>query len=393
MKLRAASLLMALFILLSGAACGEKIEARLDFTIEELLEDYDQLWEALEENFVYLPLLEERGVDLEALRLQKRALIGERVTDLEGFANLLRELLGALKIGHLYLYLYDDDALAFFRALNPQTLRPNERALLDPQTIASTRAVCKGTEGRRVADEKEVLIRYLPDVNALYFRYPTFYLIDFKSQLVPKALASFAGVDHIIFDVTNNSGGFSLYWQGSIVSPFAEACRWERDSFLKLSPLNLWEYSGWNFQPLSEYPDSLPDFVEALGLTHFYREKTEYPLESYEGASVASDAKRWVLINENSFSAADEFASFCKATGWATLVGAATKGDGAGTDVGLVRYRLNHTGLLVYMNTAAAANQDGTLNALSGAAPDIVCKPKETPLDACLRAIKALQKD
>ena len=60
------------------------------------------------------------------------------------------------------------------------------------------------------------------------------------------------------------------------------------------------------------------------------------------------------------------------------VVGTRTRGDGDGVAPYLVR--LPETGLLVRFSTTTCANEDGTLNTVTGHAPDFMCKPKETAL-------------
>jgi C-terminal processing protease CtpA/Prc len=84
-------------------------------------------------------------------------------------------------------------------------------------------------------------------------------------------------------------------------------------------------------------------------------------------------AKRWVIIDDSVYSSADSFSAFCKATGWATLVGQATHGDGQGTSAVLIS--LPNTGLLVRFSGIAAETPDGTLNAVTGIIPDFQINP------------------
>ena len=41
---------------------------KTEFTQEELLEDYDQLWEDLEANYPFFPVLTQRGMNISALK-------------------------------------------------------------------------------------------------------------------------------------------------------------------------------------------------------------------------------------------------------------------------------------------------------------------------------------
>ncbi|WP_081673512.1 S41 family peptidase [Butyrivibrio sp. FC2001] len=98
------------------------------------------------------------------------------------------------------------------------------------------------------------------------------------------------------------------------------------------------------------------------------------------------DIKKWVLTSNNVFSASEIFVCFCKATGWAKLVGRKTLGDGLGTTP--VMLVLPDSGLLIRFSGGVGENPDGSINAVAGTNPDIMCIKDETPLDRCLEEIR-----
>ena len=128
----------------------------------------------------------------------------------------------------------------------------------------------------------------------------------------------------------------------------------------------------------------VPDFVGELGMTHARTEAITIE-RAGEDRAIHTDAKRWVLTDEYVYSAADGFAGFCKQTGWATLIGRRTRGDGGSAAPCLIR--LPETGLLMRFTVTADANSEGKLNTLYGTIPDIPSKPSETPRDTLLRVI------
>ena len=69
------------------------------------------------------------------------------------------------------------------------------------------------------------------------------------------------------------------------------------------------------------------------------------------------------------YSSADSFSAFCRETGWATVIGQTTGGDGKGLSPILVL--LPRTGILVRFSGLAAESPDGELNAIAGTRPDI----------------------
>lgn len=384
--------LSALLCALALTLCARSLLAgpKTTFTKEELLADYDQLFRDLYENDPFLPALAQRGVNVEALQAQNREVLKSRVTDLEGFAFLLRDTF--YRMGNLaHLMLIDASRFDFYRA---HPYPPHAPLVEDPQTQATYALLGAGGRGDALfPDAPEVETRYFPDEQAAYFRFASF---DYSTiardrDVVADALAALGDVRHVIFDVTGNPGGFARAWQENIVSPFGGEC--VTYVYLRMSPLNEEFFRAVRYapSPLADLPPEVeaPDFAQELGFTHFVPFSLAFPDEDFAGKRVPSQAKRWVLIDGQTYSAADGFAAFCAAGGWATLVGSPTEGDGA-NPMGFLPIRLANTGLLVRFSTATAANADGTANAVFGTAPDIRCEKGETPLDACLRAIRSL---
>ena len=92
-----------------------------------------------------------------------------------------------------------------------------------------------------------------------------------------------------------------------------------------------------------------------------------------------------MLIDSSNYSASDAFASFCKATGFARLVGETTGGNGRGGQP--YTFALPNSGLLVYFDPYFSLNTDVSCNAIAGTRPDIETKAGMTALETCLEAI------
>ena len=95
----------------------------------------------------------------------------------------------------------------------------------------------------------------------------------------------------------------------------------------------------------------------------------------------------WVLVGDAVYSASESFSIFCKDTGFATLVGTQTSGDGIGIDP--IFLQLPNSGILVQFTALFGLNADGSSNEETGTTPDIVSADGENPLVTALRAISA----
>ncbi len=189
-------------------------------------------------------------------------------------------------------------------------------------------------------------------------------------------------VSHIVFDITHNRGGSTLYWNENIVAPFGGSYTWDTWLYVRDTALTRCFFPiEQEYQPVDDLPEEhpAPEFVPELGLTDFCHH-TEHLNSDATLPDNLLGAKRWMLIDDAVYSAAESFAYFCKKTGWATLVGTATDGDGLG--VTPVMFDLPNTGILVRFSAQAGENPDGTCNAKSGTAPDYVCGRFEAPIAA-----------
>ena len=384
-------ILMVVLLILYASSVGEE-QLKTDFTIEELLADYDQLWDIMDNSYPFLPVLEERGVGLEDLHRENRALIGSRVTDLKGFYWLLGDMFHRMEnLAHLEVV--SADIFKTYQSLADQYDLPDKALVFDPQTRVTYSYLGADDKTDLYAQNVPVKTDYFPEVSAAYFRFPSFgtSIINKDNSLISECIAALPDVKHIIIDITGNAGGNTDYWQYTIVSVFAERYEWKNLSFVRITPLSAPFYHNNCLQLISALPDGFekPDFVNAFGMTHYAAGSETYPKADYTGRQITAPLRRWLLVDEGVFSAAESFAGFCKNTGWATLVGRITRGDGARVR-GPIMVRLNNTGLLARFTVESAVNEDASPNAVTGTIPDYPCKPNESPLETCLRLIRNL---
>lgn len=136
-----------------------------------------------------------------------------------------------------------------------------------------------------------------------------------------------------------------------------------------------------SYRPIEELP-VLPNLnvEDAAQLNCFFQEDyTVVPTgDGFSG-------KIWLLVSENNYSSSEYAAMFSKQTGFATLVGNTTSGDGIGTDPAYLI--LPNSGLVVQYSPMYGVTSDGTGSEEFGTRPDILSPEGETPLETCLRAI------
>lgn len=396
MKKRIVFFAAILVFLFAGSlfAQGLSIAPKIEFSDEEFLQDYDQVWEDLEENYPFFSVLQRRGINVESVQKDNREVLSSRIQTIDGFAQLLRDTFFHMdNFAHLSLV---DSSLYQFFLENPSSAR--DEVVAGAQTKATYEWL---QASERVPEPRypEVVFRCFPDSNAVYFHFQSFSfsLIERDQSIVFDYLSEHPDVQHIIIDITGNGGGAGQYWIENIVSPFGERYVWENDyALFKRTPVNeriFFDNESANPRPLSELPIEYVKlaFIEELDLTHFYDWKSAFPAKDFSGNTIGTQAKRWVLIDQGVYSAADSFAAFCKSSGFATLVGTMTSGDGGSDKTEPAVIVLPNTGLLVRFSSSTCANEDGSMNTEIGTSPDIFCLKRENPLDTCLRMINKMR--
>ncbi len=396
--LKKRSCLFLLFILalvlssVSGivsAQAEEKPCIKTAWSTEEFTEDYLQLWKLLDGNYPFFPVLEQQGIDPEGLKAEYLSCVRE-CSDINEYCRIIRDLF--YRMGNpAHLELSGNDRYGEYQDLvRDGVITCDSRTyqlMQDGQTAAtySLFAAPRRTDARRPLPagcsydaENRILILTIPSFQQE--------LTEQDAAILTDAVREHPDVKDIIFDIRGNKGGSMYYWMNNLVAPFGREYCYRERIYLSLNEVNRQYGLDRSAEPLSRSEGPLPSFVDELGFTHLYEREIRIPGETYEGVIISCDADRWVLTDGGVFSSADSFVSFCRKSGFATVVGTRTMGDGDSISPCVVR--LPVTGLLVRFSTTTSANEDGSLNAMTGHAPDFPCKPRETAMDACLRLIR-----
>lgn len=381
------AVLFCLLLYCNNKSISTREEVNKIFTTEMLLEDYHYLWKTLEKEYPFFAILEDKGIVIQNIKEMTR----NQIVDMEPDATVYYQMLSSMFLklncyAHLnvvslpyyesilqYSKEYGEDKMAHYwkKILENKQVQMMYTELLSEHTYEDADFVWPKVETSYDAKRKAVL-----------FRIKSFET-TFREQdenLIYNYMESLEGlpVEHIIFDITGNRGGYSDYWLNNLVAPFGGNYEWDSWIYLRDTELLRTYYPGnYNLKPLEELPKNhvVPKKVSELGFTHFVKYTDQYEGVPRLGEE-ALNAKRWVLIDNTVYSAADKFAYFCKATGWATLVGTKTLGSGgAGTQEVVIT--LPNTGVLVRFFAGVKENTSGQV--LDGIAPDYVSDRYEAP--------------
>lgn len=186
----------------------------------------------------------------------------------------------------------------------------------------------------------------------------------------------------LIIDLRGNSGGEITYWINNLVRPFIKESKSYtvktaiRKQFKSIMGEHLLYYRlattndllDTKFNPITKIDKKkTKDWIE-YSIT-----KTFQPSNTYQ-----FDGEIYILVNQDTLSAADSFVSAAKELKLATVVGTNTLGWG-NHYMQPVLFSLPNSGLMFQMDVELAYNADDRVSSIYGTMPDIYIEPSTYP--------------
>ena len=394
---------------------------------EQRLADFESLCDGLRENYPYVKLAKRQaGADLDVLEKDYRTKVEQCTCD-DVFYDVLKDFIGEFSFtGHLDLWgrRYESELASKREFVKEpgQAIRykPYVDALDNPvsnRTYASMTKYyqemeCRMEEKRtkenggargeaaEAASAVETVEEEAPanvETKILEQGKTAYVFIDAfdfeQMEADRKILLPFyeevGDYENLIIDITNNLGGSMRYFDELVTAPLTKKTLTvpgyqlfkdgeNNETFLRIKEGAASEL----YQPVSELP-AMPELnrEDAADCDWFWRE--DYVVEP---AGDGFDGKIWLLVSENNYSSAEYAAMFSKESGFATLVGRTTSGDGIGTEP--VYLILPNSGLVVQYSPMYGVTADGVGSEACGTVPDIVSPEGESALETCLRQIE-----
>ena len=336
--------------------------------------DYELLWEALETDYPYLDYLRGKGVDVDRIR-ESYAEQVRQAQDADEFAAILgRMFLAMQNTAHLWVVSRED--FPYFYSAYMEYIDPwRETVEAAAQAGYYSLPTESGSpDGNGLGYLPPVKVTWYADCSTLCITVRTFAheAVERDRDVIWQAIAQYPDAENIVFDISNNSGGDTGYWMANIVAPFGEDQAFDLRMYYRDSPRNrlyvdaIVDAFFAESLPLEEV-EAPAAWAEELGLDSVLVHDLPIPGEP----KIQSNAKRWVIVNGVVYSSAEAFVCFCKSTGWATVIGTQTGGDGVGFDPALLL--LPNSGLLVRFSIVAGESPGGGMN-IEGTAPDVELK-------------------
>lgn len=391
--------------------------AAQQLTRDELLADYDVMWQNMQESYPFWGVLERSQPDnsdyyKEVIAKYREQLQNSEQTGdllmlefLEIVASSLYETCG--EVGHVSIvnadFYRDDLALYKLYAEEMPELKPWLAVLEQPEVAEfynyydylmelwlEQAGLTDNQSDTETTDElpKNLDMQIMgPDAKTAYICVYSF-ADNFISDDIPQIQAfmqTAADCDNLIIDIRENGGGNTTYWEKAFVSPNitsslqSRLLRLMRDTDLTRqfygSDYADSALSAEEVQNFADMPNIQQEDLADLTLAREILVQIEP-----ETASEHFNGQIWLLVGPEVYSSAESFAVFCKQTGFATLVGQPTGGSNSG---GGIFFELPNTHLLVQFDVEYCLNSDGSCNMETGTEPDIVA-------DDALAAVLAL---
>lgn len=221
-------------------------------------------------------------------------------------------------------------------------------------------------------DANNIVTKIIEDKKIAYFKIKSF-SVDSTEEIM-KFLKDVKNYPYLIIDIRDNSGGNTAYWEKIISSLLNEPITIKRYCLIRGG-----EYSMENYysklesddliiDDIKNYPyyDDLPNEIKD-DFKYYILEKRQFSNED----SIGFKGQIFLLVNEYTFSAADNLVNVCKQIDTVTVIGCKTAGGGIGFTPLYVK--LPNSGLIVRFEGEIGLNEDGTSNFM-GINPDIEIK-------------------
>ena len=174
----------------------------------------------------------------------------------------------------------------------------------------------------------------------------------------------------MIIDIRENSGGDDMYWMANVISPLTKKpitvdnyifTRGDYGKpFYKARNIKLKSIDDLDDSTLKQMPEDIKKNFDCYWISS----QTINPIDSID-----FNGKIYLLVDNCVYSASESFAAFCKESGFATLVGETTSGDGIGIDPLL--FHLPNSGLVIRFSSTLGLNGDFTINEEVKTVPDV----------------------
>lgn len=381
-------------------------------TVEEKVEDFEYLYETIVENYPFLEVNKRlTGLDWASQKEVYLERIKRTSTD-EEFNNALAEILSDLHNGHTKMMdktnikslrntYYRSKKQGSWQAINFDML--NHPLVLKRYRMADILPIIKNTSNKNTtqASISNASIKNIIKDKIAYIHIPQMiqpWEMSGDQEIIDPYLQEIKDYQALIIDIRGNGGGNSSYWSHYLVpsiiaQPYsAETYNFWKDGELINAFIKARYHSKMFINKVSKLDTTqLPMLPPEIHESFTYYSKgtiTTNPSET----SIGFKGNIYLLVDSGVYSSSEALAMFAKESGFATLIGEKTGGDGIGTDPLLAM--LPNSGYVFKFSKDMGTTGDGTCNEEHKTVPHYEIKsPERTDFsnDACIQKVLALE--
>lgn len=357
---------------------------------ENKLEDFEYMFNIIKENYPFIEANKRiYGIDWIAnkdMYVRKIKLTQSE----EEFFSAMNDILSDLHNEHTlmlspenYVYLKRNyENLAKKNKKYEAWVRELDRPATVNRYLSNTKEINNyEVDKKNSANNINVETDFIKDKNLAYMKINSFmpYTIEEDTSIIDIFFDTIKDYDGLIIDIRGNSGGDIEYWEKLIVSKLIKSPveyvnyiaykdgEYQRDFVENYSRLK--KIDKLDKENLKNAPEELYDEFKLF-------KKEEKKIKPKDSTKYQGDI--FLLVDGEVYSSAEAFASFCKNTGFATVIGEVTGGDGIGSDS--VVCSLPNSGYVFTFSQEMGMTKDGRCNYEFRTSPDYVVNAKTEDL-------------
>lgn len=221
---------------------------------------------------------------------------------------------------------------------------------------------------------------YLPSLKTIVFTISSLREYELNGgNFIIEALSSYDDIENIIFDLTGCKRGEEDDGIDSIMSHFGGSWSYSYTAYFRNEKMAETVFEKDTIKSVED-----KRIHDELGLEFCVPVTYE---KNYGDSKLNENivkAKRWILVDDSTSYAADFLASFASQSGWATVVGTPTYGNGTG--ISTTTWKMCN--ILITINPCTIDNARGGLKAETGTIPNIISKKGVSAMKTCLELIE-----
>ena len=377
-------------------------------TEEQKLEDFEYLYNTIIENYPFLGVNERKyGVDWEANKEKYIELIKQQ----PDFKVALEQIVSELNNSHTSILSKDfvENLIYYYKNISIFSWRQMHLRVLNNPLVQARYGLDINTNPYLNTDSKfmenyksNAIVQDIVEGKVASIYIPSMISYDDIEQdrkLIMEYLNKVKSYQALVIDIRGNNGGDSSYWQYFLLPLLLKEQLGVKtytfykegklvEEYLKKSRQNILEVDDLD---LSSFQNLPPEISEDF---KYYTENKLDILPSEEDY-IGFEGNIYLFVDSNVFSSSESLAVYTKESGFATIIGQQTSGDGIGTEPLITM--LPNSGYIFRFSKEMGITSDGTCNNEYGTTPDYVVPSAKYPdeyinLDECIRKVLELEK-